>query len=91
MAAGLIEKCLACYAAPNFTDFKLHNTGVVRREYDDPAVGADHILGSFAVLSIPNLATRTVNDLPATEPHPSTSDRFRSIPTAGTTLTDLGV
>src|SRR5206468_12613283 len=46
---------------------------------------------SFAALSIPNLATRTVNDLPATEQHPSTSDRFRSIPTAGTTLTDLGV
>jgi len=91
MAAGLIGNCLACYAAPNITDFKLHNTGVVQREYDDPAVGAGHILGSFAALSIPNLATRTVNDLPATEQHPSTSDRFRSIPTAGTTLTDLGV
>jgi len=91
MAAGLIGNCLACYAAPNFTDFKLRNTGVVQRQYDDPAVGAGHILGSFAALSIPNLATRTVNDLPATEQHPSTSDRFRSIPTAGTTLTDLGV
>jgi hypothetical protein len=39
MAAGLIGNCLACYAAPNFTDFKLHNTGIVQREYDDPAVG----------------------------------------------------
>ena len=91
MALGQIGNCLACYAAPNFTDFKLHNTGVAQREYDDPAVGTGHVLGPFAALSIPNLATRTVNDLPATEQHPSTSDRFRSIPTAGTTLTDLGV
>jgi len=91
MAAGQIGNCLACYAAPNLTDFKLHNTSVAQREYDGPAVGAGHVLGSFAAFSIPNLATRKVNDLPATEQHPSTSDRFRSIPTAGTTLTDLGV
>jgi len=91
VAAGQIGNCLACHAAPNFTDFKLHNTGVAQREYDDPAVGAGHVLGSFAALSIPNLATRTANDLPSTEQHPGASDRFRSIPTAGTTLTDLGV
>ena len=88
---GQIGNCLACHAAPNFTDFKLHNTGVAQREYDDPAVGAGHVLGSFAALSIPSLATRTANDLPSTEQHPGASDRFRSIPTAGTTLTDLGV
>ena len=91
VAAGQIGNCLACHVAPNFTDFKLHNTGVAQREYDDPAVGAGHVLGSFAALSIPNLATRTANDLPSTEQHPGASDRFRSIPTAGTTLTDLGV
>jgi hypothetical protein len=91
VAAGHIGNCLACHAAPNFTDFKLHNTGVAQREFDNPAVGAGHVTGSFTALSIPNLATRTDNDLPATEQHPSASERFRSIPTAGTTLTDLGV
>jgi hypothetical protein len=91
VAAGAIGNCLACHAAPNFTDFKLHNTGVTQREFDDPGVGAGHALGSFAAVSIPNLATRTDNDLPATEQHPGASERFRSSPTAGTTLTDLGV
>ena len=91
VAAGQIGNCLACHAAPNFTDFKLHNTGVAQREFDDPAVGAGHAAGSFMALAIPSLATRTDNDLPATEQHPSASERFRSIPSAGTTLTDLGV
>ncbi|HEU0067937.1 MAG TPA: hypothetical protein VFQ26_01575, partial [Nitrospiraceae bacterium] len=89
-----IGNCIACHAAPNFTDFKLHNTGVTQREYDDPTVGAGHTVGSFAALSIPHLIlapVRTANDLPATEDHPGASERFRSIPTAGTTLTDLGV
>ena len=89
--AGKVGNCLACHAAPNFTDFKLHNTGVAQREFDDPAVGAGHAAGAFATLAIPNLATRTANDLPATGDHPGASERFRSIPTAGTTLTDLGV
>lgn len=91
VAVGQIGNCLACHAAPNFTDFKLHNTGVAQREFDDPAVGAGHAAGSFMALAIPSLATRTDNDLPATEQHPSASERFRSIPSAGTTLTDLGV
>jgi cytochrome c peroxidase len=91
LPAGGIGNCIACHAAPNFTDFRLHNTGVTQREYDDPAVGAGHAAGSFAALLIPDLATRTANDLPATEQHPGASERFRSIPTAGTTLTDLGV
>ena len=86
--AGKVGNCLACHAAPNFTDFKLHNTGIAQREFDDPALG--HAAGAFAALVIPNLATRTANDLPATEDHPGASERFRSIPTAGTTLTDLG-
>jgi len=86
-----VGNCIACHAAPNFTDFKLHNTGVAQREFDDPALGAGHAAGSFMALSIPKLAGRTANDLPATEQHPSASERFRSIPTAGTTLTDLGI
>lgn len=90
LTAGAIGNCLACHAAPNFTDFKLHNTGTAQQEYDDTAVGAGHAPGSFATLSIPTLATRTANDLPATEQHPTASERFRSIPSDGTTLTDLG-
>jgi hypothetical protein len=91
IAAGKIGNCLVCHAAPDFTDFKLHNTGTAQKEFDDPATGAGHAPGAFAALSIPNLATRTANDLPATEQHPNASGRFRSIPSSGTTLTDLGV
>ncbi|HSQ50773.1 MAG TPA: hypothetical protein VLL94_05825, partial [Nitrospiraceae bacterium] len=91
ISLGKIGNCLAYHVAPNFTDFKLHNTGVAQREFDDPAVGVGHAAGSFMALSIPKLAGRTDNDLPATEQHPSASERFRSIPTAGTTLTDLGI
>ena len=88
---GRIGNCIACHAAPNFTDFKLHNTGVTQREYDDPAIGAGHFPGAFSALSIPSLTSRVPNDLPATEQNPVGSDRFRAIPSAGTTLTDLGV
>src|SRR5262245_33053835 len=34
LAAGTIGNCIACHAAPNFTDFKAHNTGTTQREYD---------------------------------------------------------
>jgi len=40
LPAGGIGNCIVCHAAPNFADFKLHNTGVTQREYDKPAVGA---------------------------------------------------
>src|SRR5687768_14872416 len=88
LTAGQIGNCIACHAAPHFTDFKLHNTGTTQKEYDSlPSHGP----GAFSVLSIPTLATRTANDLPASEAHPTASERFRSIPSDGTTLTDLGV
>lgn len=87
---GKIGNCIACHAAPNFTDFKLHNTGTTQREYD-----LIHGTGQFTGLSIPNLATRNSNYnqfLPATETHPVALEPFRAVPTAGTpTLTDLGV
>ena len=89
LTAGKIGNCLACHAAPNFTDFKMHNTGTAQREYD-----TIHGSGAFMALIIPPLTgvgARIDNDLPATEQHPGASERFRSIPTAGTTLTDLGV
>ena len=86
LTAGKIGNCIACHAAPNFTDFKLHNTGTTQREYDSL-----HATGDFFALPIPTLATRTANDLPATEQHPTASERFRSISSSSTTLTDLGV
>jgi hypothetical protein len=89
LSRGKIGNCLACHAAPNFTDFKLHNTGTTQREYD-----SIHGVNSFAVLKIPNLAARNGNYngfLPATEVHPNASERFRAIPVlADPALTDLG-
>jgi len=90
LSTGKIGNCLACHAAPNFTDFKLHNTGTTQREYD-----RIHGVNSFAALTIPTLATRNGNYngfLPATEVHPNASEPFRSIPVlAAPALTDLGV
>jgi hypothetical protein len=90
VAAGQVGNCLACHSAPNFTDFKLHNTGTAQTEYD-----GIHGAGAFAALAIPNLATRDANYdgfLPATETHPNASERFRAIPVlADPSLTDLGV
>ena len=90
LPAGGIGNCIACHAAPNFTDFKLHNTGTAQTEYD-----GIHGVGAFTALVIPNLATRNGNYdafLPATENHPNASERFRAIPVlANLTLTDLGV
>jgi hypothetical protein len=86
LTAGQIGNCIACHQAPNFTDFKLHNTGTTQREYDSL-----HANGDFFALPIPNLATRTATDLPASEQHPNANERFRSIPSSSTTVTDLGV
>lgn len=88
LAAGKIGNCLACHAAPNFTDFKAHNTGAAQKEYD--AIPG-HGNGAFMKLAIPALAARTADDLPATEQHPGAGERFRAVPSAGTTLTDLGL
>ncbi|HWF61267.1 MAG TPA: hypothetical protein VN666_13290 [Nitrospira sp.] len=90
LTTGKIGNCLACHAAPNFTDFKLHDTGTTQKEYD-----GIHGANAFGALVIPNLAARNGNYdafLPATENHPNASERFRAIPTlTDPTLTDLGV
>ena len=90
LTAGRIGNCLACHAAPNFTDFKLHNTGTAQREYD-----TIHGAGQFFALSIPTLASRNATPqafLPATHDHPTYLEPFRAIPVAGSPgLTDLGV
>lgn len=90
LTAGKIGNCLACHAAPNFTDFKLHNTGTTQKEYD-----GIHGANTFSALVIPDLATRNGNYdafLPGTENHPAASERFRAIPVlSNPALTDLGV
>lgn len=90
LANGGTGNCVACHAAPNFTDFALHNTGTAQKEYDDL-----HGTGEFAQLVIPTLGERSANPeryLPATHTHPSYQEPFRSVPSAANrNLTDLGV
>ena len=90
LSRGGVSNCLACHAAPTFTDFKLHNTGTVQREYD-----AIHGNGQFARLAVPNLADRNTHPeqyLPATHEHPRYLEPFRAVPTAvDPTVTDLGI
>jgi hypothetical protein len=90
LAQGKIGNCVRCHAAPHFTDFKLHNTGVNQKEYDDL-----HGAGQFARLAIPTLSARNAAPqqyLPATHEHPTYQGPFRSIPSAtNPVLTDLGL
>src|SRR5277367_6036946 len=77
--------CAACHAAPNFSDFRFHNTGVSQEEYD-AANGA----GAFATL-----AARTADYdsyLPASANHPNASESFRHPAVAGSPqFADLGL
>lgn len=90
LAKGKIGNCIACHAAPNFTDFEFHNNGVAQEEYDHI-----HGPGSFSQLEIPRFWPRLINHnefLPATEQHPHAQELFRAIPTADNPkLTDLGL
>jgi hypothetical protein len=85
-----VGNCIACHTAPNFTDFKFHNTGIAQFEYD-----GIHGDGSFWNLDIPPLPKRHRNHdqyLPATEQHPNAQEPFRSIPHANNkNLADLGI
>ena len=91
IANGGIGNCVACHAAaPNFTDFGFHNTGISQDEYD-----TIHGVGSFERLSIPSLFERQANHnayLPATDKHPNAQEIFRAIPHASDLrLADLSV
>ncbi len=90
LAQGTIGNCTACHAAPNFTDFKFHNTGIAQAEYD-----GIHGAGAFAQLKIPGFWPRLFHPnefLPATEQHPQAQEPFRAIPIAeDPQLTDLGL
>lgn len=90
ISEGGIGNCVACHAAPTFTDFRFHNTGVTQVEYDGIHGG-----GEFAALPVPGLVARLAHHdeyLPATSAHPDASGRFRAVPAAGSPqLTDLGL
>ena len=76
-----VGNCVMCHTAPQFTDQRLHNTGVSQVEYDN-IFGA----GAFASLEIPGLAQRNAHFedyLPPTANHPHASGRLRAPPVAG--------
>ncbi len=69
--------CVSCHAAPHFSDFSFHNTGLSQIRYDEL-----HGTGEFAKLKIPDLKTRSENYnqyLPATAKHPKATGPFRSL------------
>lgn len=81
--------CIACHPAPHFTDFELHNVGIIQIEYDNI-----HGVGKFSRLKIPSLDERNKNKdlyLPATDKHPTRKGIFRKVATEETpNATDLG-
>lgn len=85
-----IGNCITCHTAPDFTDFKFHNTGVAQEEYY-----SIHGTGAFARLEIPDLAARNADPdrwLPPTEKNPRARGPFLDIPTVDKPgRTDLGL
>lgn len=84
-----VGNCIACHTPPDFTDFRIHNTGESQATYDDI-----HGDGAFAALRVPTLAGRQANpgDLPPTPEHPSATSRFASPASSFKPgATDLGV
>jgi hypothetical protein len=81
--------CIACHAAPHFTDYGLHNIGITQIEYDNI-----HGFGKFAALNIPSLNQREKNVnlfLPANEKNPKRKGIFRRPASqANPAYTDLG-
>lgn len=82
--------CRACHPAPDFTDFRFHNTGAAQEEYD-----ALHGAGAFGRLRVPGLKERNrdfARWLPATTRHPKALGPFFSVPAKDRRgLTDLGL
>lgn len=82
--------CVSCHTPPQFTDHRLHNSGVSQAEYDQ-IFGA----GAFAALDIPGLTERNAHFddyLPPTAKHPRATARFRQPPVPGKPgYADLGV
>jgi hypothetical protein len=90
VATNVIGNCVACHAPPDFTDFRMHNTGSTQFEYEDV-----HGAGTFANLVIPDLTTRNSDPnsyLPRTPQHPNALEPFRRPADASQPgYTDLGV
>jgi cytochrome c peroxidase len=82
--------CAACHAAPNFTDFAFHNTGVTQEEYDN-ANGTT----AFMNLKFPTLDQRNQNFdqyMPVSAAHPNATEQFRHHAVAGQPqFADLGL
>ncbi len=87
---GKVGNCLACHAAPHFTDFSFHNTGATQWEYDSV-----HGEGAFSSIAVPSLAERQaapLEFLPPTSAHPNASGRFFAAPDEGRPgFVDLGL
>ncbi len=85
-----VGNCIACHAAPNFTDFAFHNTGATQEEYD-----ALYGEGSFAALSVPPLQARNADPdqfLPPSAAYPHAHSPFRAVASASEPgVTDLGM
>jgi cytochrome c peroxidase len=85
-----VGNCVMCHTAPQFTDQRLHNTGVSQLEYD--GIFGE---GAFAALEIPPLSERNAHFdeyLPPTANHPRANGKFRSPPVAEKPgYADLGV
>lgn len=78
LTQGGMGNCIACHPAPNFTDFRFHNTGTTQVEYDRL-----HGAGAFARLDIPGLWRRNAHPnayLPATPQRPLAQEPFRAVP-----------
>ncbi|HKY62446.1 MAG TPA: hypothetical protein VJR29_03425 [bacterium] len=90
VAGGGIGNCIACHAAPAFSDFSFHNTGATQREYNGL-----HGDGAFQALFVPDYAARQADPqawLPASALYPNGTGVFLSIPQADRPeLTDLGL
>lgn len=84
-----IGNCIACHAAPHFTDFGLHNIGITQVEYDNI-----HGFGSFDRLNIPTLSQREKNAnifLPANNKNSKRKGIFRKPASqSNPAYTDLG-
>jgi hypothetical protein len=82
--------CAACHTAPNFSDFRFHNTGASQEEYD-----AANGSGAFFNLTVPTLAQRTANFnqyMPVSSAHPTASEAFRHLAVPGQPqFADLGL
>lgn len=87
--SNIIGDCVACHAPPDFTDFRMHNTGATQFEYED--INGQ---GTFANLFVPDLDTRNADPdafLPVTPQHPFAQEPYRKPADAGNpNQADLG-